>query len=361
MNVDLQQPPTPIVDDYSKPTIPARIGLRWGALFWAPAALLVILLAGIAYFGNTVNGKPFAFVILAIPAPPLLVLLFAGRWWATRGLGVSEWMFLMAAIAQGLALYLSILLSIAAATWFAGINFFAGGLDFDSIVDPWGICSIWTLALGAVVLWRVARAEKLAHQRCVSMSSDGTSAVRPNEMAAINPASGDARPAQVKGLGRFAVTLIASLGLPILLSAPVVLMLRYDTSLRRSANAILTSEIGTIGAQIADIKDLNKVKSRLLARKQIVEELQVNAPRAANVFGIASRLPNGVQLLSLEMNEGHVALAVRCAAPSTELAILDLLAQSGYRNLQIAARQREGDDAVERISIEADSTRGDTH
>ena len=156
------------------------------------------------------------------------------------------------------------------------------------------------------------------------------------------------------------VVLVASLGLPALLSAPAVLMLRYDARLHRSANAILKSEIGTIRAQIPDLNDLYKVKSRLLARKQIVEQLQTYAPRAAAALGVASRLPNDVQLLSLEMNEGHVALAVRCTAPSTELAVLDLLAQGGYRNLQIAARQCGGDNTVEQISIEADSSRGDT-
>ena len=179
MNVDLQQPPTPIIDD-PKPTIPARIGLRWGVLFWTPCLLPVIFVVAIAFFGNTVNDKPFPFVIFAVLASPLLVLLFAGRWWATRGLGVSEWKFLLAAIAQGLALYLSIFLALAAAMWFDGINLFAGGLDFESALEGWGICSVWTLALGAVVVWRVGRIVKLTDQRSVSKSGDGSSAVRPD-------------------------------------------------------------------------------------------------------------------------------------------------------------------------------------
>jgi Tfp pilus assembly protein PilN len=181
-----------------------------------------------------------------------------------------------------------------------------------------------------------------------SKAGDAASTAGSNETASTNPAK-----------RRFLVTFFASLSLPVLLSVPIVLMLRYDTGLRRNANAVLRSDIGIINAQIADISDLNKVKSNLLARKQIIEQLQLDTPRAAALLGIGGRLPNDVQLLSLEMNRDHVALALRCATPSAQASVQDLLKQNGYRNVQVVARQRESDSAVERISIEADLARGD--
>ncbi len=93
-------------------------------------------------------------------------------------------------------------------------------------------------------------------------------------------------------------------------------------------------------------------------RQKIVEHIEPSALPAADALRVFDRLPTGVQLLSLEMQDAHLALAVRCAAPARELAILEQLAQSGYRDLEIGMRQREGG-GVERVTIEANSTRGD--
>lgn len=312
--------------DALNPVNRGRIGLRWGALFWLPILLLTLWDAGVTIPSS--RDKPYAIAGAAIYTLPMLpVLLLAGRRWAMRGLGNGEWAFLLTAIVQAfIAVFVSLILPVALVStrmWLIGVHALAtwtvSDFNFPLIL---GLCSAWMLALGAVIEWRVRRVVK--------------------------------RPVQGTGLRRFAAMFISSFGVPLLLCAPVVLMLQYDTRLCRNANAVLSHQIKALAPQIADLKDLERVKANLLQRKIIVEHLQTTVP--ADVLAIFGRLPIGVQLIWLEMKGNHLALALRAEA-SAEPAVLELLAQHGYRDPHVAARQ-EDDDAIERVSIEADSTRG---
>lgn len=353
MSIDAQQS----IDDHT-PVNRARIGLRWGALFWLPILLLVL---GLGASFEPAPRKPYLIACLAIFAIlMLLAFLLAGRRWAMRGLG-GEWSFLLTAIAQG---FFAVLLSLTLPStlmriWLSSAHSVAawGFPDQGFPMFVWGFCSVWMLALGAVIEWRVRRASSLALKPFASTSSEGAPAIRSYETTAPKPddAADDAsRSVQETRLRRSAVTLIACIGVPLLLCAPVVLMLRYDIGLRKSANAILHGEINAVAPQIADLKDFESVKSRMLARQQIIRHLETTAP--ANVLAIFGHLPSGVQLLWLEMKDDHLALALR-AESSAEPALLELLAQNGYPDPQIAARQEDDDHTVEHVTIEADRTR----
>jgi Tfp pilus assembly protein PilN len=156
--------------------------------------------------------------------------------------------------------------------------------------------------------------------------------------------------------GRFAVACILAFGIPLLFSAPAVALLWHDTEMRRGANEVLTAQIGKVDAQIVDLKDLNKVKSQLLARKQIVEALQAYAGQAAAALDVFGHLPEGTQVLTLQADAEVAAFDLR-SSPAAELGVLELLAQHGFGNLRITARHPEKDGAFERVTIEARARR----
>jgi Tfp pilus assembly protein PilN len=342
MNVDPQQSRASTING-CEPINSARIGLRWGIVFWIPILLLALLATVLLYRGNPPDPNSILLVFLAILAESVLILIGAGRWWGTRGLSVGDWGFLLAGMVQGLALFVSAMATVAIVMWLDGENFFEPSALRESDVEAfgacWGTCSVWTLALGAVILWRVRRSARMAQQPG-SPSRDDASA-------------------PTNGIRRFALMLLSSLGLPLLLCAPIVLMLNYDVSLRATADILLRERIETIKAQITDTKDLYRIKSELLARKQVAEALETHAVQAADVLVVLGGLPRGLQLVSLDLHQERLALTVLCAAPATELTALDLLAHNGFHDLQILSRTREPDGVIERITIQASSIRGD--
>ena len=149
---------------------------------------------------------------------------------------------------------------------------------------------------------------------------------------------------------RFAIACTLAFGIPLLLCASLVLVLRLDMDAHRRANDVLLPQIDKLDAQLADVKDLNKVMSHVLARKQIVEVLQRSAWRAAVALDVFGHLPDGVQLQTLKMDAQHTAFDIRYT-PGGDLALLALLAQHGRADLRVADRHREQGTAFERASI----------
>lgn len=74
-------------------------------------------------------------------------------------------------------------------------------------------------------------------------------------------------------------------------------------------NDYLTGEIKQLDAQIAEIKDLQKTKSQLLARKQIIEQLQSNRAQMVHLFDeLVKTIPDGARLVSLKQNADTLTL-----------------------------------------------------
>jgi len=68
-----------------------------------------------------------------------------------------------------------------------------------------------------------------------------------------------------------------------------------------SRNNYLKKEIKTLEKQIAEIKELEKEKSNLLARMNIIQELQSSRPQVVHVFDqMVSTIPAGVFLTSIK-------------------------------------------------------------
>lgn len=145
----------------------------------------------------------------------------------------------------------------------------------------------------------------------------------------------------------------ACLLLPLVLCLPALLLLRHDTGVRRDANVILVQRVGTIDAQIADLKALFPIKAQVLARKEIVRALDEQVPPAVDAVHLVGRLPAGVKLLAFEWRKNSISLAAQCATSADELALLDELSHSGYSDLRIASRRGAQDGAIDLLAISA--------
>ncbi|HWP00927.1 MAG TPA: PilN domain-containing protein [Methylococcus sp.] len=69
---------------------------------------------------------------------------------------------------------------------------------------------------------------------------------------------------------------------------------------QRRRNAFLENEIAALERQIAEIRELEEKKRRLLGKMAIIEELQVSRPMIVHLFDeIARTVPDGVRLEDL--------------------------------------------------------------
>jgi len=74
---------------------------------------------------------------------------------------------------------------------------------------------------------------------------------------------------------------------------------RIDTQDER--NAYLQNEIKGLDKQIEEIKELDKTKSQLLTRKQIIEQLQSNRSQMVHLFDeMVKTIPDGVRLTTMK-------------------------------------------------------------
>ena len=67
-----------------------------------------------------------------------------------------------------------------------------------------------------------------------------------------------------------------------------------------SRNAYLKDQIKQLDGQLAEIKELDKTKSKLLARKQIIEQLQASRSQMVHLFDeLVKTIPDSARLNSL--------------------------------------------------------------
>jgi type IV pilus assembly protein PilN len=78
---------------------------------------------------------------------------------------------------------------------------------------------------------------------------------------------------------------------------------------QEARNTYLENEIATLDKQIEEIKELEATKERLLARMQIIEQLQRSRPEVVHMFDeMVQRLPDGVYLKSLKQTGNRLSI-----------------------------------------------------
>ncbi|HEY4582886.1 MAG TPA: fimbrial protein, partial [Lysobacter sp.] len=66
-------------------------------------------------------------------------------------------------------------------------------------------------------------------------------------------------------------------------------------------NAYVQNQIAEVEKQITEIEELNKTKSRLLARKEVIEKLQASRSQMVHLFdSLVRTIPDGVVLTSIK-------------------------------------------------------------
>lgn len=84
--------------------------------------------------------------------------------------------------------------------------------------------------------------------------------------------------------------------------------MRIDNQSER--NAYLQNEIKQLDVRIAKIQELDKVRSRLLARKQIIEQLQANRSQMVHLFDeLVKTIPASVRLDALKQTGDSMTLS----------------------------------------------------
>lgn len=99
---------------------------------------------------------------------------------------------------------------------------------------------------------------------------------------------------------------VAAAGLVILVSN---LVMDGVVSNQQARNKLLEDEIKLLDGRIAEILDLEAKKERLLARMEIIEQLQRSRPEIVHVFEeLVRTLPDGVRLTSVKQSGKRVEI-----------------------------------------------------
>ena len=92
----------------------------------------------------------------------------------------------------------------------------------------------------------------------------------------------------------------------VLASILIVMFYSARISNQEGRNQYLRGEITKVDAQIKEIEELDKKKAKLLARKEVIEELQANRSQMVHLFdSLVRTIPDGVTLTTIKQ-EGDV-------------------------------------------------------
>jgi type IV pilus assembly protein PilN len=104
---------------------------------------------------------------------------------------------------------------------------------------------------------------------------------------------------------------VAALG-AVLLSFLIVNYFSRQVDGENERIAYVKDQIAKVDQQIKEIEELDKKKARLLARKQVIEQLQANRSQMVHLFdSLVRTIPDGVVLTSLKQDGDKLTLEGR--------------------------------------------------
>lgn len=87
------------------------------------------------------------------------------------------------------------------------------------------------------------------------------------------------------------------------------LQVQDQISHQKSRNAFLKAEIAQVDKKIREIKDLEKRRAELIARMNVIQQLQVSRPQVVHLFDeLVKTIPDGVYLEKLSQAGSEVTL-----------------------------------------------------
>ncbi|MBX2879770.1 MAG: PilN domain-containing protein [Granulosicoccus sp.] len=101
---------------------------------------------------------------------------------------------------------------------------------------------------------------------------------------------------------------------------------------QNSRNDRLNAEIAMLQEELREIKELTETKNNLLARMEIIQELQSQRPQIVYTFHeIASRLPDGIYLTTMkQMGSKQLTLEGRAESNARVSALMRRMDRSDY-------------------------------
>lgn len=102
-------------------------------------------------------------------------------------------------------------------------------------------------------------------------------------------------------------------------------------SSQTSRNQFLRDEIAKVDGQITEITELDKKKSRLLARKEVIEQLQANRSQMVHLFdSLVRTIPDGVTLTAIKQEGDILTLFGRSQSNARVSTYMRTLESSGW-------------------------------
>lgn len=99
------------------------------------------------------------------------------------------------------------------------------------------------------------------------------------------------------------------------------------------------AQLAVLDAQLEPIGNLDRLRSAMFARKQIVDVLQEPQRGLQAAFALAAAMPAGARLVDLDVDEKQLTLQAHCADAAAAEAVLDRLREAGFSDARISQRQ----------------------
>ena len=115
---------------------------------------------------------------------------------------------------------------------------------------------------------------------------------------------------------------------------------------QKERNAYLETQIKEVDAAITEIEKLDEQKARLLARKEVIEELQSNRSQMVHLFdSLVRTIPDGVVLTSIKQDSQTLTLDGRAQSNARVSTYLRNLEGSGWmKTPDLSIIEAAGDD-----------------
>ena len=123
---------------------------------------------------------------------------------------------------------------------------------------------------------------------------------------------------------------LAALG-GLLLAFLIVSFYNGRISSQESRNEYLRGEITKVDTQIKEIEELDRKKSKLLARKEVIEQLQSNRSQMVHLFdSLVRTIPDGVTLTAIKQEGDILTLSGRSQSNARVSTYMRNLEGSGW-------------------------------
>ena len=128
---------------------------------------------------------------------------------------------------------------------------------------------------------------------------------------------------------------VSMLGLAAVLALLIsfLIYMYYDGQIegQQNRNEYLRQQIVLVDQQIAEIEELDRKKANLLARKQVIEQLQASRSQMVHLFDeLVRTIPEGVRLSSIKQNGQTLTLEGRAQSNARVSSYMRNLEASGW-------------------------------